>query len=102
MRDNFEEYVKEVDEARRKAGRQPLDFKSVWAKKEVTTPRVGTHSFGAGRAAAIAARREADEAAIAWANEEETFNKSSRADMYAEMEKLWGDTTDTQTDPQTS
>ena len=91
MRDNYPEYVKEVNEARKKAGRKELDYANVWPKKEVETPKVGTHSFSAGRAAAIAARREEDEEDAIWAtrHEEETIHESSLADMYAEMEQLW-------------
>ena len=53
MRDNYPSYVKEVNEARKKAGRKELDYANVWPKKEVETPNVGMHSFSAGRAAAI-------------------------------------------------
>ena len=73
MRDNFPEYLKAVEEARKKAGRSPLDFSRVWPKKDVETPKVGTHSW-------VAALRK---------EEEEAIDESSLAEMYEEMEQLW-------------
>ena len=45
LRDNYPDYVKAVNEARKKAGQPALDFSRVWPKKEVEAPKVGTHSL---------------------------------------------------------
>ena len=76
----------------------------MWPKKEVEAPKVGTHSFAAGRAAAIAARRVEDEEDAIWAtmHEEETIHESSLAEMYEQMEQMWATAPDPLTENSTS
>ena len=45
MRDNWPDYLKMVEEERKKAGRPALDFSKVWDKQEVGAPKVNAHQF---------------------------------------------------------
>ena len=91
----FPDYVKLVNEARKKAGKQHLDFSRA---AEENKPQMNSHSFSAGRAAAIAARLADEKDANDWADQEKEIAESSLADMCAEMEQLWASGPDPLTD----
>ena len=64
LRDNYPDYVKEVNEARKKVGNKELDFSDVWAKKDVEM-KVNSHCVAAAdRALGFDAHTDDEEATI--------------------------------------